>query len=99
MLHSIVSSASATSSWPSMPKFPRPSGPEFVRFLEGIGFQQTRQRGSHVRLVHPDGRRTTVPIHGNKELPIGLVRAIVRDDLLLSRGAFVEAWERKDERK
>lgn len=36
---------------------------EAVRALERAGFVRTRQRGSHLFLVHPDGRRTTISIH------------------------------------
>ncbi|MDI9583125.1 MAG: type II toxin-antitoxin system HicA family toxin [Acidobacteriota bacterium] len=35
-----------------------------VRLLERLGFVVARQRGAHKRLIHPDGRRTTVPDHG-----------------------------------
>lgn len=76
-----------------MPKFPRPTGPQLVRFLERLGFQVVRQRGSHVRMRHPDGRVTTVPVHGRRRLPIGLVRALVRDDLDLARDEFLRLWD------
>jgi predicted RNA binding protein YcfA (HicA-like mRNA interferase family) len=33
-----------------------------------LGFQKTRQKGSHARWQHPDGRATTIPIHGNAEI-------------------------------
>jgi predicted RNA binding protein YcfA (HicA-like mRNA interferase family) len=33
---------------------------EFCRALERDGFSFTRQRGSHQRYAHPDGRRVTV---------------------------------------
>jgi predicted RNA binding protein YcfA (HicA-like mRNA interferase family) len=29
--------------------------------------------------IHPDGRRTTVPIHGKRDLGKGLPRRIMRD--------------------
>jgi predicted RNA binding protein YcfA (HicA-like mRNA interferase family) len=34
---------------------------EVCRALERDGFTFTRQRGSHHRYAHPDGRRVTVP--------------------------------------
>ena len=40
------------------------SAREMVRLLERLGFLGVRQRGAHKRLIHPDGRRTTVPDHG-----------------------------------
>ena len=43
-----------------------------ARILEKVakklGFQKVRQRGSHARWKHPDGRSTTIPIHGNAEI-------------------------------
>lgn len=34
-----------------------------MKALAKIGFLPVRQRGSHVFLKHPDGRRTVVPMH------------------------------------
>ena len=33
-----------------------------------LGFQKARQKGSHARWKHPDGRATTIPSHGNTEI-------------------------------
>ncbi|AFW96391.1 MULTISPECIES: type II toxin-antitoxin system HicA family toxin [Nostocales] len=33
-----------------------------------LGFEKIRQKGSHARWKHPDGRATTIPIHGNAEI-------------------------------
>lgn len=44
-------------------KLPILSGKEIVKALNKIGFVPVRQRGSHVFMRHPDGRRTVVPIH------------------------------------
>ncbi|MGB3944896.1 MAG: type II toxin-antitoxin system HicA family toxin [Methanothrix sp.] len=33
-----------------------------------LGFQKIRQKGSHARWKHPDGRATTIPIHANSEI-------------------------------
>ena len=58
----------------------RPLRPEeLLRALKRAGFEKTRQRGSHVRLLHPDGRVVTVPIHPGKEIGRGLLRKILRD--------------------
>jgi predicted RNA binding protein YcfA (HicA-like mRNA interferase family) len=42
-----------------------------------LGFQKTRQKGSHARWQHPDGRSTTIPIHGNSEIGGWLFREIL----------------------
>ena len=62
-----------------MTKLPTVPSGELIRALERGGFEQVRQRGSHVRLRHPDGRVVTVPIHSGKEVDKGLLRKILRD--------------------
>lgn len=52
---------------------------EVIRALEKNGFTRVRQSGSHAIYRHPDGRRTTVPIHGKRDLGRGLVRQILND--------------------
>ena len=52
---------------------------EVIKLLEGLGFQVVRQRGSHVRLRHVDGRRTTVPRHGAPDISPLLLRRIAKD--------------------
>ncbi|MGQ9553590.1 MAG: type II toxin-antitoxin system HicA family toxin [Anaerolineae bacterium] len=55
------------------------SGKRVLQALQRAGFEVVRQRGSHVRLRHPDGRVVTVPVHGSSELGRGLLRKILRD--------------------
>ncbi|HEV2177771.1 MAG TPA: type II toxin-antitoxin system HicA family toxin [Terriglobia bacterium] len=50
-----------------------------VRFLESLGFVQTRQRGSHRFFRHADGRTTTVPDHRGEDLGRGILAKILRD--------------------
>ncbi len=50
---------------------------ELVKILERHGFVKTGGKGSHVRLVHPDGRWTQVAVHP-KPVPQGTLRAILR---------------------
>ncbi len=52
---------------------------EVLAALGRAGFQPVRQRGSHVRLRHPDGRVVTVPEHGPQDIGRGLLRKILRD--------------------
>ena len=49
------------------------------KVLFHIGFQQVRQRGSHVFYRHPDGRTTSLPHHGNRPLARPLLREILRE--------------------
>ena len=62
-----------------MSELPRISGREVVRALKKIGYEQDRQRGSHIilRQTDPPHRRATVPDH--KEVAKGTLRAIIRE--------------------
>lgn len=53
---------------------------EVIALLERLGFHE-RPLGatSHRRFVHPDGRRTTVPVHAGRDIGRGLLRKILRD--------------------
>jgi predicted RNA binding protein YcfA (HicA-like mRNA interferase family) len=73
-----------------MPQLPVISGKEFLKFLQVIGFIVVRINGSHYRLKHPDGRITTIPVHKNQDLPKGLLRKIIREDLELELDMFIE---------
>jgi len=77
-----------------MPKFPAIKGKDFIRYLESIGFRITRTKGSHVRLRSEDGRATTIPIHRNKNIPKGLLRKIIREDLGISLDEFFKLYSR-----
>jgi predicted RNA binding protein YcfA (HicA-like mRNA interferase family) len=46
-----------------MPKLPSITAKELLSALAKAGFFEVRQKGSHVRLQHPDGRVVTVPVH------------------------------------
>ena len=65
------------------------SGKEVARVLNQVGFQIVRQKGSHCQLRHTDGRRTTVPIHANQDMPRGTLKAILRD-INIDTDEFIE---------
>lgn len=71
-----------------MAKQPTLSGRELIRLLEKMGFEVVRVKGSHHRLKHPDGRVTTVPVHQNNDLPKGLLRKIIREDIDMAMDEF-----------
>ena len=54
----------------------------------------SRTKGSHVRLRADDGKVTTVPVHGNKDLPKGLLRKIIREDLEMSFDEFLKLYSK-----
>jgi len=54
------------------------SGQRLVKALERAGWEVARQRGSHVRMKHPDRRISlTVPLH--RELKRGTLSGILND--------------------
>lgn len=72
-----------------MPKLPIVTADKTVKALEKFGFQRIRQKGSHLRMKHEDGRVVTIPIHTGKTLGRGLLRKILRD-AELSVEEFIE---------
>jgi predicted RNA binding protein YcfA (HicA-like mRNA interferase family) len=61
---------------------------EVARVLEKLGFVEVRQRGSHKQYRHPDGRGTTVPFHGGRDVSPFLLRQIIKD-ISLTRDEFL----------
>ncbi|MBC7757578.1 MAG: type II toxin-antitoxin system HicA family toxin [Phormidesmis sp. FL-bin-119] len=47
---------------------------ELLRKLKDAGWQEARQKGSHIWMVHPDkpGKSFPFPNHGSKEISKGL---------------------------
>jgi predicted RNA binding protein YcfA (HicA-like mRNA interferase family) len=70
------------------------TGKNLIAFLETLGFTVLRQKGSHVRMKSDDGRYTTVPVHSGEDLPKGLLRKIIREDLEMTLEDFVQAYEK-----
>jgi predicted RNA binding protein YcfA (HicA-like mRNA interferase family) len=62
-----------------MPKLPIMTGRELIDALQRDGFEIARQKGSHVKLKHPDGRVVTIPVHSGTTIGRGLLRKILRD--------------------
>ncbi len=58
-----------------------------IKILQKLGFNPVRQKGGHLILEHIDGRSIPIPIHGNKEIPPNLLKAILRE-AKLSREEF-----------
>ena len=58
-----------------MPKFPGLSGKDVVRALEKLGFQITRQSGSHI-IMKLGGKGCVVPNH--KEVKVGTINGVLR---------------------
>ena len=59
-----------------MPKPPVLKPLEMIRILKKLGFIESRQKGSHKRFQHFDGRSCTVPVHKGRDLSPGVIRQI-----------------------
>lgn len=62
-----------------MPKLSPIRGKDLVKILTKQGFVSVHQKGSHLRLAHPDGRKTTVPLHPGENIGKGLLSKILKD--------------------
>ncbi|TRZ52506.1 addiction module toxin, HicA family [bacterium] len=72
-----------------MPKLPVVKTKELVDVLMKLEFLQAKAKGtSHRVFKHIDGRRTTVSIHGNSEIPRGTLLGIL-SDLNISKDEFI----------
>ena len=68
------------------------SSKELCKFLEKEGFKFIRQKGNHRFYRHEDGRTTVVPIHSNKEIKRGLLKAIL-DEINMTREEFFKRYK------
>ena len=53
-----------------MSKLPMANFKTMDKILRRLGFTAVRQKGSHVFYRHPDGRTTTLPDHGNRDIAL-----------------------------
>lgn len=62
-----------------MPKLSPIRGKDLINILQKEKFIVVRQKGSHARLEHIDGRKTSIPLHSGESIGIGLLRKILHD--------------------
>jgi len=72
-----------------MTKLPSLRGEQVIKALGKAGFQVLRQKGSHIYLIHPDGRATVVPMHKGESVGRGLLNKIITD-AEMSREEFLK---------
>jgi len=71
-----------------MPKLPRIKGKDFIKILNRIGFTLDHIHGSHHIFRNSNGKKITIPIHGNHEIPIGTLSGILTD-IDISKEKFI----------
>lgn len=62
-----------------MTNWPTLKSSDITKGIKKAGFQLVRQKGSHARFEHEDGRATTVPVHAGQDVGRGLLKKILRD--------------------
>jgi len=69
----------------------KPTKPrEAIRKLRQAGFEGPFGGGKHVIMRHPEtGRKIPIPVHGSRDIPVGTLRAILRE-----AGISSEEWEK-----
>jgi predicted RNA binding protein YcfA (HicA-like mRNA interferase family) len=72
-----------------MPKLPKAR--EIEKVLKSLGYVLTRQSGSHAIYKNQEGKRVVLPVHGGKEISIGVFSAIL-SDIDMSKEEF---WNKK----
>jgi predicted RNA binding protein YcfA (HicA-like mRNA interferase family) len=73
-----------------MTDYPTLSFRDLIKRVTKLGFKKVRQKGSHIRFAHADERKTTIPDHGSKDVPHGLLMKIVRYDLEMELKDFLK---------
>ena len=76
------------------PRMPTVTAKVMISFLEHLGFQQVRQRGSHRFFRHADGRTVTVPDHPGEDLGRGIMSKIL-GDAEVTRNDFWEWYSKR----
>ena len=77
-----------------MAQIPSVKAKEVISVLERLGFKKHHQVGSQAQFKHFDGRRTTVPVHGGKDIGKKTLRSII-NDMHLTKEEFLDTLKRK----
>jgi predicted RNA binding protein YcfA (HicA-like mRNA interferase family) len=72
-----------------MPKLPSIKGKNLVKILNRIGWRLDHIQGSHYILRNENGKKLTVAVHGNSEIPKGTFIGIL-NDADISKEEFVK---------
>lgn len=76
-----------------MSRLPLVDAKTFEKLLLSLGFEIKRKKGSHVFYRHSDGRYTTLPHHGSRDIGRSLIRNILRQ-IDLSPEEFIDRLEK-----
>lgn len=77
-----------------MPKLPTIKAKDLIKILQSFGYKIDRIKGSHHIMRNDAGLKTTIPVHGNSEIPKGTLIAILYD-LKIDKEEFVKILKKK----
>ncbi len=64
---------------------------QVIKALKKLGFEEVRQKGSHLVLYNQKtNKRTVVPIHAGKEIKKPLLKSIIETDAGISIEEFLK---------
>lgn len=58
--------------------------------LKGMGFELVNVEGSHHKFRSSSGKVIIVPLHGNRQIPIGTLQDIVKKQLEMTADEFAK---------
>lgn len=71
-----------------MPRLSPLRSREVIAKLRRLGYEGPSSGGNHLVMTHPATRKSIpVPVHGSKDVGVGLIRTIIRE-----AGITVEEW-------
>jgi len=77
-----------------MIQIPSVKARQVISVLKRLGFRKHHQVGSHAQFKHFDGRRTTVPVHGGKDIGKKTLKSIINDSGL-TKEEFLAVLKKK----
>lgn len=73
-----------------MKKLPSLTARQIIRMLKKLGFQEDRQKGSHLILINlSTKRRTVIPVHPGRTIKKSLLKSIIEKDVGVSVEEFL----------
>lgn len=74
-----------------MKKLPSLKAREVIKVLKKLGFEEDRQKGSHLILINYFlHKRTVVPVHSGKDIRKSLLKKIVVEDAGITIDEFLK---------
>ena len=74
-----------------MKKLPSLKAKDVVRILKKLGFEEDRQKGSHLILINNfSHKRTVVPMHSGKDIRKSLLKKIITEDAGVTIDEFLK---------